>query len=241
MTYPPANPGYPAPLPGPPPGPYAAPMTRSGPSRVPAYLVAAVLGLGLLAYLASFAPQLSIKTDMGPFGGAQLTASGLSYWTIAALAAALLAGVSLLPKVASYAPVVAALSVLGALLVVAQVLNSPKQFSLGWGLWMGLMMTVLQAAAAVAALLLESGVIRTQAPRPGYGAYGPPPSYYPGAPGGQWSGPPAPYGGFPPGSGGLIEDSVNTPPTGFPSYQPSTDAETGPAAAAGSGSAPTTP
>lgn len=259
MTYPPTSPGYPSPQQ---PGGYSAPAgvsaTPPGPSRVPAYLAGAVLGFGLLAYLASFGPQLSISTDMGPFGGAQLTASGLSYWTVAALIAALLAGVSLLPKVTSYAPVVAAVSVLGVLLVIGQVFNSPAQFSIGWGMWLGLTLTVLQAAAAIAALLLQSGVISAPAPRPRYdqyGQYAPPPPYYPGAQAGQRPGYPTPYGGYPPG--GPIEDSVHTPPTGFAAFpQPSgTDVRpsgadgrpsgrepgSGPAADPSSGSPTTTP
>lgn len=226
MTYPPAHQGYSVPQ-----GygaPAAPPQPAPGPSRLPAYLSGAVLGLGLLAYLASFGPQLSISTEMGPFGGAQLTASGLSYWTIAALVAALLAGVSLLPRVPSYAPVVAALAVLGVLLVAAQIFNSPAQFSIGWGMWLGLTLTVLQAAAAVVALLFESGVLRAPAPRPRYeqyGQYGPPPGYFPGVQGapGQRPGYPTPYGAYPPAPGphgGSGEDATNTPPTGFAAYQP---------------------
>lgn len=252
MTYPPTSPGYPAPQQ---PAGYGvgagAPATPPGPSRVPAYLAGAVLAFGLLAYLASFGPQLSISTDMGPFGGAQLTASGLSYWTVAALIAALLAGVSLLPKVTSYAPVVTALAVLGVLLVIGQIFNSPAQFSIGWGMWLGLTLTVLQAAAALAALLLQSGVISAPVPRPRYeqyAPYGPPPSYYPGPQGGQRPGYPSQYAGYPtgPGAGSPVEDSANTPPTGFPSYQPplgTPSAEPGPGSAAGptSGSTTTTP
>ncbi len=224
MTYPPSSPGYPAPQQ---PAGYGAgagaPATPPGPSRIPAYLAGAVLAFGLLAYLASFGPQLKISTDLGPFGGAQLTASGLSYWTVAALIAALLAGVSLLPKVGPYTPVVTALALLAVLLVIGQIFNSPAQFSIGWGMWLGLTMTVLQAAAALAALLVESGVISAPAPRPRYeqyGQYGPPPSYYPGVQGGQRPGYPSQYTGYPPGPafGGPVEDT-HTPPTGFPSYQ----------------------
>lgn len=229
MTYPPNNPGYQMPQQ---PAGYGAPpataQTAGGSSRLSAYLAGTVLGLGLLAYLASFGPQLSISTEMGPFGGAQFTATGLSYWTVAALIAALLAGVRLVPKVTGYAPVVAALSMLSVLLVAAQIFNSPAQFSIGWGLWLGLTLTVLQAAAAVAALLLEAGVMRAPAPRPRYGQYaqyGPPPGYYPGPQPGY----PTPYGGFPTGpvSVGPAGDNTNTPPTGFPSYRPPSEADPG--------------
>ena len=240
MTYPPNNPGYQVPQP---PAGYAAPgasqQSAPGPNRLPAYLAGTVLGLGLLAYLASFGPQLSISTEMGPFRGAEFTATGLSYWTVAALIAALLAGVGLVPKVKSYAPVVAALSILAVLLVAAQIFNSPAQFSIGWGLWLGLTLTVLQAAAAVVALLFEAGVVKAPAPRPRYEQYAqyvPPPGYYPGPQGSpkqSQQGYPAPYGGFPTGpvsvgtpgtvsmgQSGQMVDNAQTPPTGFPSYRP---------------------
>ena len=223
MTYPPSSQGYPVPQQ---PAGYTAPApspAAPGPSRLPSYLAGVVLGLGLLAYLASFGPQLRISTEMGPFGGAQLTASGLSFWTMAALLAGLLAGVSLLPKVPSYAPVVAALAVLAVLLVAAQIFNSPAQFSIGWGMWLGLTLTVLQAAAALVAVLFESGVLRAPAPRPRYeqyGQYGPPPGYFPAAQG-QQPGYPTPYGGYPTGPvGSALDDSTHTPPTGFGAYQP---------------------
>lgn len=246
MTYPPTTPGYPAPQPpagyghmtGQPAGPMAA---APSPARMPTYLAAAVLGLGLAAYLSSFAPQMQISAAIGPFGGAQLTASGLSFWTMATLAAALLAGVGVLPKVASYTPVVAVLAILAVLLCIAQVVNSPAQISIGWGLWLGLMLTVLQAATALFALVLESGVIRMPAPRPRYAQYGPPPFYYPGPQGGQQPGYPTPYGGYPPGQapGGHLEDNTDTPPTGFPLVQPPAE----PGSGSGPASAPdsTTP
>lgn len=243
MTYPPNNPGYQVPqqqqsagygaVPAP-------PRSAPGPNRLPAYLAGTVLGLGLLAYLASFGPQLSISTEMGPFGGAEFTATGLSYWTVAALIAALLAGVGLVarstgPSTGSkngYAPVVAALSILAVLLVAAQIFNSPARFSIGWGLWLGLTLTVLQAAAAVTALLFEAGTLTAPAPRPRYEQYpqyGTPPSYYPGPQGGTQPGYPTPYGGYPTGpvSVGPPADNTNTPPTGFPSYRPPSGADSG--------------
>ncbi len=232
MTYPPNTPGFQVPQQsagyGP---PQVPPQPGGGPNRTPTYLAGVVLGLGLLAYLASFGPQLSISTEMGPFGGAQLTASGLSYWTVAALVAALLAGVGLAPKVKSFAPVVAALSILAVLLAAAQIFNSPAQFSIGWGLWLGLTLTVLQAAAAVAALLFDSEVLSAPTPRPRYepyAQYGPPPGYFPGPQSGPQPGYPTPYAGYPTGPvpvgpAGPSADDTNTPPTGFPSYRPPTE------------------
>lgn len=230
MSYPPTSPGYPMPQ-----QPYGAPAPAAGPSRLPVYLTAAVVALGLAAYLASFGPLLSINTDIGPFGGAEFTASGLSYWTVAGLLAALLAAVRLLPRGGrpatngtSNTAVVAVSAVLALLLVIAVVINRPAGFSIGWALWLVLVFTVLQAIAAVTALLFEVGVLTAPAPRPRYeqyGPYGPPGSnYYPGVPGppqgGQRPGYPTQYGAYGPGSGAAA-DATDTPPTGFPSYNPS--------------------
>ncbi len=234
MTYPPNNPGYPAPQQ---PGGYAAPAAPSAPafqvppvpsSKAPAFLAAAVIALGFAAYLAGFGPLLRIKSDIGPFGGAQFTASGMPFWTVAALLAALLAAVGLLPKAKSYTPVTAVIAVLGVLMAVSQIINLPNGFSVGWGLWMGLLFTVLQAVAAVTALMFSAGVMTPPAPRPNYGQYGPPPGYY-GQPGGQ-PGYPAQYGGYvssgqgPSGQPFAGADAPATPPTGFPSYTPSSSA-----------------
>ena len=228
MSYPPTNPGYPAPQPpgyGPPSYQASYQAPAASPSRLPVYLTAAVVVFGLAAYLASFGPLLTINTDIGPFGGAEFTASGLSYWTVAGLLSALLAAVSLLPRGARaaagrpYTAIIAVSAVLAVLLVVAQVINRPVGFSIGWALWLVLVFTVLQVVAAVTALLFETGVLTAPAPRPRYeqyGQYGPTGSYYPGVPGPQGAprpGYPTPYGAYPP-------DSTNTPPSGFPSFSP---------------------
>lgn len=228
MTYPPNNPGYPAPQqPGgygaptaPAAAPYPAAQYPAAPARankLPGLLAGAVTGLGLAAYLASFGPLLKINADIGPFGGASFTASGLSYWTIAALTASLLAGVSLLPKARTYTPIVAVAALLGVLLVIGQIINRPNGFSIGWALWAVLLFTTFQAVAAVAALLFESGVLAAPAPRPRYeqySQYGPPPGgYYPQ----QHPGYPAPYGNYPTGGfPGQDDDAPPTPPTGIP-------------------------
>lgn len=232
MTYQPPNPGYSGPQP--PPGYGALPPGRpavvgaDGPGKAPAYLTGAVAVLGLFAYLASFGPLFNLNTSMGPFGGAELTASGLGYWTMAALVAALLAAVTLVAKGKSYTTVVAVLAVFGLLLVIGQLVNRPSAVSVGWALWLGLLLTLLQAAAAVTALLMENGVLTAPAPRPrydAYGPYGPPPGGYyghPGAPAPQQApqapGYPTPYpGGYGAGGYGRPDDSPDTPPTGFPS------------------------
>ena len=229
MTYQPPNPGYPAPQQ--PPG-YGAPATpppgypAAGPSKLPAYLTVGVVVLGLLAYLFSFGPLFNINTNLGPFGGAELTASGMGYWTIAALTAALLAAVGLIAKGKTYTPVVTVAAVLGVLLVIGQVLNRPEAISIGWALWVVLLLTLAQAAAALGALLYENGVLTPPAPRPRYdqyGPYGPPPAGYYGQPGVQAPGYPVPQqpGGYASPAGprgyGQADANLDTPPTGFPS------------------------
>jgi hypothetical protein len=157
---------------------------------------------------------------------------------VAALLAALLAAAGLLPKSRNYSAIVAVTAVLGVLLVLAQAINRPNGFSVGWALWLVLAFTLLQAISAVAALLYENGVLAPPPPRPRYdqyGQYGPPPAGYYGQPGGQ--GPPQrpsyqypATGGYP--SGQFDADtSVDTPPTGFPSYSPPTAPAPGPLSA----------
>lgn len=241
MTHQPHNPGYPAP---PQPGGYGAvpppPALPQGPSKLPAFLTAGVALLGLLAYLASFGPMFNINTSIGPFGGAELTASGLGYWTMAALVAALLAAVGMVAKGKNHTHVVAVAAVLGLLLVVAQIVDRPSGVSVGWALWLVLLLTLLQAGAAIGALLIDSGVITAPAPRPrynAYGPYGPPPAGYYGQPVGPGPQQPVGYppfqgGGYVPGSHAQRDvpgahaqrdDSPETPPSGFPSpvQQPS--------------------
>ena len=224
MTYQPPNPGYPAPQQ--PPG-YGAPATpppgypAAGPSKLPAYLTVSVVVLGLLAYVFSFGPLFNLNTSLGPFGGAELTASGVGYWTIAALIAALLAAVGLIAKGKTYTPVVAVAAVLGVLLVIGQVLNRPDSISIGWALWVVLLLTLAQAAAALGALLYENGVLTPPAPRPRYdqyGPYGPPPVGYYGQPGVQVQYPaPQQPGGYDPRGYSQADANLDTPPTGFPS------------------------
>jgi|EndMetStandDraft_8_1072994.scaffolds.fasta_scaffold13075_2 hypothetical protein len=240
MTYPPTNPGYP---PSQPAGPYGAPApsfapAEPGPSKLPEYLNIAVIVLGLAAYLASFGPILTIKADLGPFGGAELSSGGGGYPVLATLVAALLAAAALLPKARDFGAVIATASAVALLTAIALVVGRPTGFAVGWGLWVLIAFTLLQTVAAVAALLLGAGVITAPSPRPRYeqfGQYGPPPGGYYGQPGPQ--GPPQgipPRPGYPtqygggyssgPSTGGFgglgAQNGPPTPPTGFPSFSP---------------------
>ncbi len=246
MSYPqgpPGNPGYPsaqqpttqfsaptqqfgrAPEPGP-----AGP---AGPSQLPMYLTIAVSVLGLGVYLSSFGPLFTAGADY-------FTPTLLDLGVVAAIAAGLIAGVSLLPKQKLAPAVIAVLSVLAFLLVIAIVLTAPEGVSIDWGLYLIIAFTLFQAIVAVAVLLFDAGVITPPAPQPPryepqYGQYGAPGGqYYGQAPHGgpppqqqglsQRPGYPSQYGGYQgggPSTGGFAggqQSGPPTPPTGFPTF-----------------------
>jgi hypothetical protein len=227
MTYSPGSSGYPQAQPpgsyGAPTPAYGQPAVDAGPSKLPLYLTAAVAVLGVLVYLFSFGPTYTAPSA-GPFGdGGSVSGTGgvpLQLVIILALAAALLAGVSLLPRVTGDASIIAVLAVVGVLMATYQVFVKPPEISVGWGLWVVLALTLVQAILSIGALLLETGVLTAPAPRPKYeqqpqyGQYGPPAGYWGQAPGqpqgqpqhapqqhvgqpqGQRPGYPSQYGGY---------------------------------------------
>jgi Family of unknown function (DUF5336) len=239
MSYSPGHPGYPPAQPGPSyqgANPSFA-QPEAGESKLPVYLTIAVAALGLVAYLASFGPMFTVGAEVGGGGGERLGDSGVP--VALSVLAALLAGLSLLPKAKSYLNVVAAIVVLSTLLVIAETLNAPSGVSIGWALWLILVCSVFQAIAAVAAVLLDAGVITPPARRPKYdpyaqygqyGQYGPygggqqpQGSYYPGAqqqPAAP-SGYGAQYGGYPPASQSPTQNAIPTPSSGGFGGQPS--------------------
>jgi hypothetical protein len=77
----------------------------------------------------------------------------------------------LLPKAKNYVGIVAVTAVLGALLAITETVNTPAGFALGWAMWPLVGCSVVQALVAVAALLLDSGVITAPAPRLKYDPY----------------------------------------------------------------------
>ena len=252
MTYPPSSPGYPSGQQ--PTQQFSAPtqqfgkleqqsqapapaQTAAGPSRLPFILLAAVAGLGLGVYLFSFGPMFTLSsTDFPQLGEASGTSLGLGLAVLAAVLAALLAGVGLLPKQKVFVGVVAAISVLAFLLVIAEIVNKPDQVSIAWALYVVAGLSFLQAAAAVGALLLDAGIITAPKPKyeqPQYGGYGAPGQYYgqpgqhaphQGGPHQQRPGYPTQYGGYQGGSSGGNyqapgqQSGPPTPPTGFPTY-----------------------
>jgi hypothetical protein len=224
--------------------------TAAGPSKLPFILLAAVAALGLLVYLFSFGPMFTLSaTDFGQLGEAASGSSlGLGLAVLTSVLAGLLAGVGLLPKQRIFVGVVAAISVLAFLLVIGEIVNTPAQVSIGWALYVVIGLTLLQAGAAIWALLLDAGILAAPAPKPAkyeqpqqqYGGYGAPGQYYgqpgqhaphQGGPQQQRPGYPSQYGGgyqggsssggFPSiGGGGQHSQHSGppTPPTGFPTY-----------------------
>jgi Family of unknown function (DUF5336) len=256
MTYPPGSPGYPPAQQ--PTTQFAAPTQQfgklpepapaaEGPSKLPVYLTAAVVALGLAVYLSSYGPLFAA-------GGEIFTPTLLDLGVVAALLAGLLAGVGLVPKQKSSPALVAVLSVLGFLLSITTVLTAPQGVEIKYGLYLIIAFSVVQAIVAVAVLLFDAGVITPPVPKPRYepqryGQYGAPGPYYgqphqPGPPPQQQQRPgyPSPYGGgYPsgPSTGGYSggqQGGPPTPPTGFPTYgQPPSSSNVG-----NSSGAPTT-
>lgn len=148
MSYPSGPPGG---YPGQPPqqqGVFGQPPAAPNPLGnlgIPGLLTLAVLVLSLVAYFCSYG------------GGA-----GIEVMTL--LAGGLLAGLSMLPKGPATLPFAAVLSVVGGLAVLDDVINISGG-SIGTSLILILVFGLLQAIAAVVALLLEYGLIKL-APRP---------------------------------------------------------------------------
>jgi Family of unknown function (DUF5336) len=214
----------------------AAPAAPAGPSKLPEYMTIAVAALGLLIFGFNFAPQLGAGgLDAGT--GSILTQAPI----VVAVLAALLAGVSLLPKQKSFKSWVAILAVLALLLVINEIVQAPNGIEVEWGLYVVLALSVLQAGSAVAALLLDAGVIQPPAPRPqpdpyNYGGpqgYNPQAQYYGQQPQQQYGQHFGQQGGYQPqaqngpiggyaGSQGAPQHGADsgppTPPTGFPAF-----------------------
>ncbi len=253
MTYPPSSSGYPSAQQ--PTTQFSAPTHQfgkveqpsaqspapaaAGPSKLPFILLAAVAVLGLLVYLFSFGPQFQIEsTDFPQLGSATGTSLGLGLAVVASLLSALIAAASLLPNQKAPVGIIAAVAVLAFLLVLAEVIQTPDGVSLGWALYVVIVLTFLQSALSIGALLLDAGIISAPVPKPKkhdqpqYGQYGGPTQYYgqhaPHQGGAQQQRPPYPGqygGGYSGGSqsgGGYAalgqQSGPPTPPTGFPTY-----------------------
>lgn len=175
MTYSPGSPGYPSAQAF---GSYrgTAPSfteTDAGESKLSLYLTITVVALGLAAYLASFGPMFTLSVELGLSAGERVGDSGIA--VALTVLAALLAGVTLLPRSKSNGGAVAAIAVLGMLLIIADTINVTSGFTIGWALWFVLVCSVFQAVVAVAALLVDTGTLIAPSPRlklDPYGQYG---------------------------------------------------------------------
>jgi hypothetical protein len=250
MTYPPSSSGYPpsqqpttqfsAPTQqfgkADQPSAQAPAAAAAGPNKLPFILLAAVAVLGLLVYLFSFGDVFTIESsDFPQMGSASGTSQGVVMAVVAALVAGLIAAASLLPRQRAPIGVVAAVALLGFLLVLAEVIQKPEGVSIGWALYVLILLTFLQSAVAIGALLLDAGIISAPARKPkheqqNYGPYGGPNQYYGQQPhqgGAPQQRPPyaGQYGGGysgQPSTGGYAaigqQGGPPTPPTGFPTY-----------------------
>ncbi|WNG92037.1 DUF5336 domain-containing protein [Mycobacterium sp. ITM-2016-00318] len=228
-----------------------AAITPSGPSRLPFILLTAVAVLGLLVYLFSFGDVFTIESsDFPQMGSASGTSQGVVMAVVAALVSGLIAAASLLPRQKAPIGVIAAVAVLSFLLVLAEIIQKPEGVSIGWALYVVVLLTLLQSAVAIGALLLDSGIIKAPVPKPkheqqpNYGPYGQPNQYYGqhAAPQGQGQGPgqqrppyPGQYSGGYSGAGSSTggfsaigqHGGPPTPPTGFPTYSQPQSSQSG--------------
>jgi hypothetical protein len=250
MTYPPGSPNYSN---TPPTTQFSTPTQQlskvpetsspAEPGKLPMYLAGAVAAFGLAVYLSSFGPQFTISNSEFPqLGSASGSTTGLGIAVVASILAALLAGVTVLPKPKNFVAVAAVTAVLAFLVVIAEVINAPSGATIDWALYLVIAFSLLQAIAAVAWLLLDAGVITAPTPKPKYdqqqqyNPYGAQGGYYgqqhqggqyPQQGGQQRPGYPPQYGGqgYQQGApstggfqGGQPQAGPPTPPTGFPAY-----------------------
>ncbi|WP_141216571.1 MULTISPECIES: DUF5336 domain-containing protein [Nocardiaceae] len=169
----------------------AAPQSKSpgsALSSLPRILTFVILGLGVVTFLlglldlvtAEVTSSQELPSSIQTSFSTTFFASGGSAVSVALLlAAGLIAGASLLQKDARNQSVVAALAIAGWLVLVFQSFSLPSaegnEFasttsSLGIGAILVLVLGFVQAAAAVAALLFDAGIVKAPAPKPaGYG------------------------------------------------------------------------
>ena len=148
-----------------------AAAAAAGPNKLPFILLAATAVLGLLVYLFSFGDVFTIEsTDFPQMGSATGTSQGVVMAVVAALVAGLIAAASLLPKQRAPIGVIAAVAVLSFLLTLAEIIQKPEGVSIGWALYAVIVLTFLQSAVAIGALLLDAGILKAPVPKPKYEA-----------------------------------------------------------------------
>lgn len=193
MSYPTGGSGYNAPAPTPSSSAPSFGQTGSGAGAgsgatessgkgLPFFLTVGVAALGVINFLLGFTAFASTKAQdfgMGVKTEAQsetfFKAVGISPLLVFLLLGGLLAGLSLLPK-QNWVGAAAAASAAGFLGLLFQAFSLPDEISLAWGAWVVLFLALVQTAAAVVAVLFESGILSAPAPKAaaagGYGAGG---------------------------------------------------------------------
>ncbi|MGF6884135.1 hypothetical protein ABIA39_003624 [Nocardia sp. GAS34] len=167
-------------------GPSALAGSSNG-AGLPLYLTVGVAVLGVINFFLGFTPHITENSqDVGmgvhtqevtrtffafPGGAAPL---------IVLLAGGLLAAISLLPK-QNWLGASAAASAAGFLGLLFVSFTMPDGYSAAWGTWVVVFLGLVQAAAAVASVLFESGFVAVPEPKPaapqappqgGYGTQG---------------------------------------------------------------------
>lgn len=181
MTYSTGGPGY---QPAQPSNPYGTPSFVAEPNTgaLGVYLPGGVLVLSLIGFIAGFGPFYTGKASSGTsgsFGGFDLLALSpvFGFAQFALLIAGLTAGVSLLSGKDDKQAPVAILSIVGFLFVLGGLFGNPfaaafGEVGIGWGLITLAVVSGLQAAAAVYALLSEVGVVKAKTASPATNPFG---------------------------------------------------------------------
>ncbi|MFD3748579.1 DUF5336 domain-containing protein [Nocardia sp. NPDC058633] len=186
MSYPTGGSGYNTPAtPAAPQGPStgaaaAAPSTAAGSQDkgLPFILTAAAAGLGVVTFLLGFAPYVGFTALRETSTGSMFESSSAALATLI-LAAALLAGLSLLPK-QNVLGVAAALAVASFIGIVVSLISVGEGIELQWGAFVVAAFSFVTAVLLVLALLFGMGIIKAPAPKPAqpqqqpgqYGQYG---------------------------------------------------------------------
>ncbi|MFE3546094.1 DUF5336 domain-containing protein [Nocardia sp. NPDC059177] len=186
MSYPTGGSGYNAPATpaAPSQGPStgaaaAAPSTADGPDMksLPFLLTAAAAGLGVVTFLLGFAPFVGITLLKTTETASVFETTGSGNATLVLLAA-LLAGLSLLPK-QNVRGVAAAVAVAALAGIVVSLIKAGDGTELQWGSFVMTALSLVVAVLLVLALLFDLGIIKAPAPKPAqpqqpgqYGQYG---------------------------------------------------------------------
>lgn len=186
MSYPTGGSGYNAPTPTPSPTPSSAPGFGqqpagksgggSGLSALSAkgltfYLTVGVAALGVINFLLGFlnfvtVDEGALNSDVEPDKGVTLFQQGGTAPLLLLLFAGVLAGVALLPKQQARNAVVAAASLTGFLGVLFQAFMTSQLYKTAGTAWVLLFLSLVQAAAAVVALLFEIGILKAPEAKP---------------------------------------------------------------------------